>query len=71
MDDHFDIGRVFEIGKFDITRLTCRSTRVCELLSNNSPSVEDKSLVLCARDLIFTTYLQTVNYYSTIMGGGG
>ena len=25
MDDHFDIGRVFEIGKFDITRLTCTS----------------------------------------------
>ena len=25
MDDHFDIGRVFEIGKFDITRLTCNS----------------------------------------------
>ena len=23
MDDHFDIARVFEIGKFDITRLTC------------------------------------------------
>ena len=23
MDDHFDIGSVFEIGKFDITRLTC------------------------------------------------
>ena len=23
MDDHFDIGRVFVIGKFDITRLTC------------------------------------------------
>ena len=23
MDDHFDIGGVFEIGKFDITRLTC------------------------------------------------
>ena len=23
MDDRFDIGRVFEIGKFDITRLTC------------------------------------------------
>ena len=23
MDDHFDISRVFEIGKFDITRLTC------------------------------------------------
>ena len=23
MDYHFDIGRVFEIGKFDITRLTC------------------------------------------------
>ena len=28
---------------------------------------EDKSLALRARDLIFfTTYLQTVNYYSTI-----
>ena len=27
MDDHFDIGRVFEIGKFDITRLTCISMR--------------------------------------------
>ena len=25
MDDHFDIARVFEIGKFDITRLTCTS----------------------------------------------
>ena len=25
MDDHFDISRVFEIGKFDITRLTCIS----------------------------------------------
>ena len=25
MDDHFDIGRVFETGKFDITRLTCMS----------------------------------------------
>ena len=25
MDDHFDIGRVFEIGKFDIARLTCIS----------------------------------------------
>ena len=24
MDDHFDIGCVFEIGMFDITRLTCR-----------------------------------------------
>ena len=23
MDDHFDIGRIFEKGKFDITRLTC------------------------------------------------
>ena len=26
MDDHFDIGRIFEIGKFDITRLTCITT---------------------------------------------
>ena len=25
MDDHFDIARVFEIGKFDITRLTCNN----------------------------------------------
>ena len=23
MDDHFDIARVFEIGKFGITMLTC------------------------------------------------
>ena len=28
MDDHFDIGRVFEIGKFDITRLTCNLKNV-------------------------------------------
>ena len=28
MDDHFDIGRVFEIGKFDITRLTCMFIRL-------------------------------------------
>ena len=32
MDDHFDIGRVFEIGKFDITRLTCISF-LCPLLN--------------------------------------
>ena len=31
MDDHFDIARVFEIGKFDITRLTCISNLVCVL----------------------------------------
>ena len=42
-----------------------------ELLSNNSLFVgqllEDKSLALRSRDLIFfTTDLQTVNYYSTI-----
>ena len=41
-----------------------------ELLSNNSPFVgefyEDKSLVVHASDLIFTTDIQTVNYYSTI-----
>ena len=48
-----------------------RSALVCELLSNNSLFVgqfnEDKSLALRARDLIvFTTVLQTVNYYSTI-----
>ena len=28
MDDYFDIGRVFEIGKFDITRLTCTENRL-------------------------------------------
>ena len=44
---------------------------MCESLSNNSLFVgqlyKDKSLVLRARDLIiFTTDLQTVNYYTTI-----
>ena len=43
---------------------------MCELLSNNSQFVcqlyEDKSLALHARDLIFTTDLQTVNYYINI-----
>ena len=47
-----------------------RLAQVRELLSNNSLFVnqlyEDKSLALHARDLIFTTDLQTVNYYSTI-----
>ena len=33
MDDHFDIGRVFEIGKFDITRLTCISWNSKQILS--------------------------------------
>ena len=44
---------------------------MCESLSNNSlfasQLYEDKSLALRARDLIiFTTDLQTVNYYTTI-----
>ena len=48
-----------------------RSALVRELLSNNSlfagQLYEDKSLTLCALDLIFfTTDLQTVNYYTTI-----
>ena len=48
------------------------SALVRELLSNNSLFVgqlfDDKSLALRARDLIFfTTDLQTVNYYSTIL----
>ena len=30
MDDHFDIGRVFEICKFDITRLTCSHSMVSD-----------------------------------------
>ena len=42
-------------------------TLVRELLSNNSQWHEDKSLALHPRDLIFfSTYLQTVNYYTTI-----
>ena len=48
-----------------------RSAPVRELFSNNSLFVgqlyEEKLLTLHARDLIlFTTDLQTVNYYSTI-----
>ena len=48
-----------------------RSALLRELLSNNSLFVgqlyKDKSLVLCAHDLIFITNdLQTVNYYSAI-----
>ena len=48
-----------------------RSALVCELLSNNLLFVDqlyqDKSLVLRAHYLIlFSTDLQTVNYYSTI-----
>ena len=43
MDDHFDIAHVFEIGKFDITRLTCikNLSHVCEIgiesMSQGSP----------------------------------
>ena len=49
-----------------------RSALVCELLSNNSLFVgqlyDDNLLTLRARDLIFfTTDLQTVKYYSTIL----
>ena len=40
MDDHFDIGRVFEIGKFDITRLTC--IKFCENLPICSQDIERK-----------------------------
>ena len=47
-----------------------RSAPVRELLRNNSLFVgqlyEDKSLALRAHDLIFTTDLQTVNYYLTV-----
>ena len=46
-----------------------RSALVRDLLSYNSQFVgqlnEDKSLALHARDLIFTTDLQTVPYYTT------
>ena len=47
-----------------------RSATVRELLSNNSLFIgqlcEDKSLALHAHDLIFTTDLQTTNYYTKI-----
>ena len=46
-----------------------RSALVCELCNNSlfvGQLYKDKSLALCARDLIFTTDLQTVNYYTTI-----
>ena len=47
-----------------------RSALLRELLSYNSLFVgqlyEDKSLVLCAHDMIFTTDLQAVNFYSTM-----
>ena len=51
MDDHSDIGRVFEIGKFDITKLTCttftRKTCIPSLLtilvsSNSLPTDENQ-----------------------------
>ena len=57
---------------FIVCSIRNRPALVCELLSNNSLFVgqlyDDKSLVLCARDLIFlTTNVQTVNSYSTIL----
>ena len=36
MDDHFDIGRVFEIGKFDIARLTCNKFRYYTFKKGNN-----------------------------------
>ena len=46
-----------------------RSALVRDLLSNNSLFVgqlyEDKPLAMRARELIFTTDLQAVNYYTT------
>ena len=50
MDDHFDIGRVFEIGKFDITRLTCISNTL-----NVKPLVFSKEKYSF---LLFLLYLQ-------------
>ena len=55
MDDHFNIGRAFEIGKFDITRLTCM--KVNEMFAQkgkeqsklqiNSTIINTQSLALC------------------------
>ena len=46
------------------------SAQVHEFLRNNSLLVcqfyKEKPLALCARNLIFTTDLKTVNYYSSI-----
>ena len=57
-------------------RLLCVTVRIeIDQLNCNNKSLfvgqlyEDKSLTLCARDLIFfTTDLQTVTYYSIIHG---
>ena len=59
-------------SSFNVCSNRNRSALVCELLSNNSLFVgqlyDDKSLALRAYDLIFfTTDIQTVNYYSTIL----
>ena len=55
---------------FTVCKNRNRAALVCELLRINSLFVgqlyEDKSLALRARDLIFTTDLQTVNYYTTV-----
>ena len=58
-------------SSFNVCGNRNRSALLRELLSNNSLFVgqlyEDKSLVLCAHDLIFfTTELQTVIFYSTM-----
>ena len=57
-------------SSFTVCWIRNKSTLLRELLSNNSLFVgqlyEDKLLALCARDLIFSTDLQTVIYYSTI-----
>ena len=58
-----------EVLSFLVCSNRNRSALVRDLLSYNSQFVgqlyEDKSLALGARDLIFTTDLQTVNYYTT------
>ena len=58
------------VSSFIICSNLNRSALVHDLLSYSSLFVgqlhEDKSLALCARDLIFfTSDLQTANYYST------
>ena len=58
------------VSSFIVCSNRNRSALVHLLLSNNSLFVgqlyEDKPFALCTRDIIFTTDLQTVNYYSTI-----
>ena len=78
LQDFFSAMRVIQkkletsnvFSSFIVCRNKNRFGLVCELLNNNSlfdsQLYEDKSLALRACDVILTTYLQTVNYYSIV-----